>query len=382
MLGIPIGGSPVDIYLLLICGIGGLMILSSRDAWKVVLIGTLILGTSLALLNQYGHGTRIFIRQGIPALFVYIGTWVLLEKTSPMLLLKAYRNVCFVAAVFGIIQFALSLRGIEILIKVPGRLDSLAYEPSHYAIAIGPMVYFASRDMLRTKNIFDIKGWTIVLSLLLTVSFTALAILVICGIMLASQKRGPIIAVGFLVAASYLYFYQELLPSVIQDRVSALNKVSVTDIDTGDMDNMSVVSPLSNWEVAIDSVVEKRRIFGNGFGGHYYAYFDYFRGFDFKFREYFGINAIAGHSLFIRSVSEFGILGFLGYIGWIFFGLSKARREDQVWWTLSAIYLFGRIIKLGGLFELGLPIFLLAPLVFYRIGKSNPRRRKMIPQLK
>ena len=358
------------------------MILTSRSAWKVVLIGTLILGTSYALLNQYGHGTRIFMRQGIPALFVYIGTWVLLEKTSPMLLLKAYRNVCFVAAVFGIIQFALSFQGIEILIKVPGRLDSLAYEPSHYAIAIGPMVYFTFRNMLRTKNIFDIKGWAIVFSLLLTVSLTALAILFVCGIMLASQKRGAVIATGFLIAAFYLYSYQELLPSGIQDRVAALNTVSVTDVNTGDADNMSVVSPISNWEVAIDSVIEKGRIFGNGFGGHYYAYFDYFRGFDFKFRQHFGINAIAGHSLFIRFVSEFGILGFLGYVGWIFFGLSKAHREDQIWWTLSAIYLFGRIIKLGGLFELGLPIFLLAPLVFYQIGKSNSQKRRIIPQLK
>ena len=134
--------------------------------------------------------------------------------------------------------------------------------------------------------------------------------------------------------------------------------------------------------MAIDSIIEKGRIFGNGFGGHYYAYFDYFRGFDFKFREHFGTNAIAGHSLFIRFVSEFGVPGLIGYVVWIFFGLSKARREDQIWWTLSAIYLFGRILKLGGLFELGLPIFLLAPLVFYQTGNSKSRKRRMIPQSK
>lgn len=369
-----IGGSIVDVYLLLLSGFGLLQIGRSKIALRVVGVFICILGSSLLLLAVYGHGMDIFLRQGIPALFIYTGLSVLIEKTTADALVGAYRSISFYTALFGILQFILSIGGVAILMKTPMRLDSLAYEASHYAIAMGPAVYLSLKEMVQKRSLIGFRAWVTIVALVLTISMTSVIVLSCCGMLLAAQKRGLIIGLFLFGILFYLNFHRELLPWEIHRRIIAIERAGEIGSDLGQIYNLSVLSPLSNWEVAEDSV-KMGRIFGNGLGGHFYAYMDHFRETAYSLRARFGTNAIGGHSLLIRAISEFGVVGLAVYFRWVFLGLSRVRDEHRIWWTLSAIYLIGRAIKLGGFFELGLPIFILAPFIFDRL----PRRPRLRP---
>jgi hypothetical protein len=370
-----VGGTVVDAYLILLAGYGLFHITGSRIAFRVGGVLVAILMASFILLVIHGHGLRIFIWHGLPAVCIYTGISVIIEKTTSKALVAAYRNTCYWTALFGILQFILSGAGVMILMKVPLRLDSLAYEASHYAIAIGPAVFLSLKEKIKSGSPLGLRGWVIISALCLTVSITAFIIIVCCGFMLVTQKRGSICVLVLSGVLFYLYCNQDMLPRNIRMRIDAVKSFTEGEGELDDVRNLSLVSPLSNWMVAMDSL-ERGRLFGNGLGGHYYAYMDYFEGSLFSERKMFGINSVGGHSFLIRSISEFGLVGLAVYCGWVFIGFTKASTGERIWWTLSAVFLLGRAIKLGGLFDMGTPIFLLAPFIFDRV-QVKPRSRPL-----
>jgi len=366
----------VDVFQMGLAAYGLMFVGRSRMAGKVALVWLAILLSSLALLQIYGYSFDILAKQGIPAACVYVGYCCLLERTTPISLLKAYKKVCFYAALFGLVQYALSMVGIPILMGTPGRLDSLAYEPSHYAIAVAPAAYLCVRGLIRSGKKMNYTTLVIIGSLLLTVSLTAFIIMLVCSIIFVFQKQGAIIAISAMTLAFYFYTHREYLPETVRDRIEATEQSMEKENTIDSTSNLTILSPLTNWKVAMDTM-EKGRILGNGLGGHRDAYLNYYKGSAFSMRDRFETNSIGGHCLFIRSVSEFGLLGMVVYVWWLFKGLASAAKGSQIWWTLSAVYMVGRSIKLAGFFELGLPIFILAPLIFYRKYPVPVRKRRL-----
>lgn len=375
--GLPILGSIVDVYQVGLAGVGFLLLGESARPFQILMGWVVVLALSGVLLSLYGYDLGVLAKQGLVAALVYTGFAFLVAKTTSGQLIKAYFNVCFLAAVFGLFQFVLSLGGVAILMKVPGRLDSLAYEPSHYAIAIGPACYLALRALWSERKWFKPRELTILASMLCTVSLTAAMILLASALIIGARQRGPWLALGTILVAFGLYANQELLPEEIQERISAIEGEEATEArGVADITNLSLFSILSNWEVAVDTL-KQGRVLGNGFGGHADAYTAHYGDQMLLLDDRFGFNLIAGHSLFIRVFSEMGLLGLLLYLFWIWKGLRWANEPRRLWWTLSAIYLIGRIFKLGGYFEVGMPIFIVAPLVYYGWKDVEPARRRI-----
>lgn len=372
-LGINVSGSRVDLLQWALVIYGFLQIGRAEIAPKVAIFLIALLSTSFLTLTYFEYEINILQKQGIPAVFIFTGICSALERVSMRELLKAYKQVCFYAALFGLVQILLDLGGISLLIKTSGRLDSFSEEPSYYAIATGPALYLMIREKVKTSNLWLMKTGVIVLAFLLTLSVTGLVILIVIAVLLGSQKRGPIYSFLMLGLLFALYVNQDLLPNIVQQKIAALSDSKFGEIASAGATNLSVLSPISNWEVAKDTILSGR-LLGNGFGGHQSAYYEYFEGSTFSFNARFGINSIGGHSLFIRSVSEFGLFGLFIYAILILRGFFNAQKSIHIWTTLLAIFLVGRVVKLGGYFELGLPLFVLAPLVFNRWAPGGRRR--------
>ena len=372
-LGIDIAGSRLNLLQFLVAFYGHNHIHRARIAPKVLASLVAILLVSYWLHTIHGTETSIFFKQGIPMILIFTGVCSVIERIGDQnILIAAYRHVCFVASLFGLIQYALSLVGYSLLMKVDGRLDSFSQEPSYFAIAIAPAFYFAIRDFVQSNGKVYIGAFVLGLAFLLTLSVTATVLTGMIATILVFQKRGAILGLGILASLFYIYVNQDLLPQGVQSKVAALEAASDYEVADGEITNLSVLSPAANWEVALNTI-QNGRLLGNGFGGHREAHDDYYVGSAYLELARYGTNSIGGHSLFIRTVSEFGLLGLCIYIGVFLKGLLLAKNSSRIWWLILSIILAGRAIKHAGTFDVGLPIFILAPIVF-----STVRDRRLL----
>lgn len=364
-------GSIFDVYQLGLAAIGIFQIRSLQKLTPILasIVGLLVLG--VLLLTTYGYPYDILLKQGLAIFFIYLGYGSLLLKVKPTKMLKAYKKVVLVMAVFGIAQWVLSLGGVMIFMKVAGRLDSLAYEPSHYAVAIAPAVFLALWSLVRKRHWRDWKSWIVLISMSLTVSLTSVVIIFVCVAMITFNKNGIWAALVVAGVMAGLLSNPRHLPDEIASRIEASEAYGETGSELDKQTNSSVLSAASNWEVATITM-ERGRILGNGFGGHSHAYYEILGNTSFINHYRFGMNAISGHSLLIRCVSEFGILGIAFYILWMIRGIKSVVTERQIWWALSTVYLVARMFKIGGFMDYGMPIYIMAPMVYY--GGTQVRR--------
>lgn len=380
--GVVVGGSVVDLYLIAISAYGLLIGLANPFVMRIGLCWAGLLALSAMLLSVFGYEMDILVNQGLPAAFIFMGIGGLLGFTNSASLLRAYRRVCLGAACFGILQFVASLGGLRLLMKESGRLDSLTYEPSHYAIVIAPAVFLALREMILSRRFVNWGSWVLLVSLGLTFSVTGLILLVVCSVLTLFRRSGYIAIIAMTILFFSYRSIEAYLPDEIRKRIGDFSEAVEGDGASYEATNLSVLSPLTNWEVAGDGFA-RGRILGKGIGGHYHAYHEYYGLTSFADDYRFGTNAISGHSLFIRSFSEFGLLGLAAYLGLVFLGLREASRDLRPWLILLAIHLIGRMIKLGGFMEIGLPLFILAPFAFNQVfattAKASTRRRRARP---
>ncbi len=372
--GLPMGGTYVDLFQLVVASYGLVFYMNLRRLWVLVgvLAGVVVVSMGLFATYDYPISTQ-FIRQAGAVSFIYVGIGSLLLRCSPGKLVTAYVNVCFFAALFGLIQFALSTRGINFLLKVPMRLDSVTFEPSHYAVAIAPCIYYCLRywDRPGVKE----RAVVILTSLALTVSATAIGVFAI-SFSLAFFKRRGIAAVLLLTAVSPLLiaFADDVLPDVILSRFIYLKEIVERGSDSWDTENLTVLSYSTNFDVMKETIREGR-IFGNGFCGHAIAYRRQYDHTTFSRHTWYGINAPGAHCLAIRIVSEFGIPGAIIMV--ILITKVVSNRRPDIWGMFLVVAIMARAIKIGSWIDYGLPVFLLA--VFYLGGQAAIRRPKPIP---
>ncbi len=172
----------IDIYLILI-SILGLCFIKKINKKLIIIFTSIIfiLFVSFIVLNLYNYSIENLIRQGIGICLVYLGLGSLLTRIDKVILIRAYMNISLFVALIGILQWLLSYFAImDILIKVPGQMDSIFYEPSHYAIALAPALFLLSRSFFLNMSLkIFIKTSLIVFSYLITFSLAAYLILLV-----------------------------------------------------------------------------------------------------------------------------------------------------------------------------------------------------------
>jgi hypothetical protein len=375
-LGFDIGSSRVNGLQVLLALYGLYHFTRVRMAPKVGAVVIALLFFGYAVHTILGSDTEIFFKQGIPAILIFPGICAVIELVGDkQILITAYRRVCFAAALFGLVQLLLSAAGLFVLIKTPGRLDSFAQEPSYFAIAVGPAVFLALRDFVTAPKRDTIQLLVLLSAFLLTLSLTATVISIVIAVVFFFNKRSYLYSAMALGLLFYAYTNQQIIPLTLQSKIADLSAARGARVADGEILNFSVLSPASNWEVAKETL-KSGRLLGNGFGGHREAYGAYYDDSVYATLGRYHANSIGGHSLFIRTVSEFGIIGLFIYIGLTLKGLSLSNNPSKVLWTILAFILVGRVIKHAGVFDLGLPIFLLAPIIFYAAKPGQKKRRR------
>lgn len=369
--GITLGGGEVDAYQLVVAASGFVLFFDPKRLFGLIAVIALVFGFSSFLMYSTGDAlSQLFLRQAAAVFFIYVGLGAILMNCSRERLIAAYVQVCFIAAILGLLQLGLSFAGINILIKVPLRLDSLAGEPSHYAVAIAPCVYYC---LTHLTTLWDKQvAAVIVLSLLLTVSATAVAVLALAISVAFYSRRGILTVLALLLFGPLLLTIPpEVFPEVIASRITSMQRWANTSGESWESNNLTVLSFSTNLDVAL-STISDGRLFGNGFCGHASAYHRRFEGTEFVNHRRYGINAPAAHCLTIRIVSEFGILGilFLAVVVW-----KAVRMNGTIWHMFLLFALAGRSLKLGSWIDYGFPMFLMAAwyLANRPVGKAAPQ---------
>jgi hypothetical protein len=365
---ISIQGSQVDIFQLLVAAYGLLIWRPEIQNWIGYAAVFAVWNAAVLLINDFPMST--FIKQTAAASFIYVGIASVVASVPPVKLWHCYLRVCTWCAAFGLVQIALSAAGFHFLIKVPMRLDSLTYEPSHYVVAVGPaLFYYISRFRLASE-------WRslalLLLSVVATLSATGLALLGICALLTFYRKSGVlIIAVAIIVwmvtpPLSELNFTELGMPETIESRLTSMQEYLQSEEDSGVSDNLTVLSFTTNYEVAM-STFKEGRCWGNGFCGHASAYHEHFLGDPFMSHERYGINSIPAHCLGIRIISEFGLFGIMLFAWLVSKPVTGGFHPRRIWASAFLIAFLLRCVKLGSLVDYGFPLFVVAAVIYSHV---------------
>lgn len=327
--------------------------------WKIYgyLLGSSLLSIAIAKMQFDG-----FIKQFIPILIIYSVNFYLVGKHDWRRMFQLYVKIAFFTAIFGIVQVLLSFGGIDILIKESQRLDSVAYEPSHYASIIVPAIVFTFFHYSQYKLYFLVM----IVALFLTFNLTGyLAFLVVVSIAYVN----PIYIVISLPILYYVVFY--VLAGFNKNFSDRINETLA--VFSGNMNvitntintNGTTVSLYSNLMVA-DNNLKNYNIFGSGLGGHEETYYRFYSNSIFRLNYYYGLNAPSGHALTIRVFSEFGIVGLLVYVYMLLKRIILMDRGIFRSISLACLsHFICKTFKLGGYIDYGTPFFLAMLFVNY-----------------
>lgn len=308
-----------------------------------------------------------FIKTLAPIIIIYYTSFWVIKKNDQKInkIFNLYVQFAYYSALLGLIQFILSLIGINILEnKVLGRIDSIAYEPSHYAAIILPAVIFTSLQFNKYKS----KALILLMALAGTISLSAYVVLLITLSIYYSNKYSLIFIIPlFFISFQYLSGFNENFFARVDDTKNILNGSSkLTDV------NLTVLSFGTNLEVAMHSI-KKNPIWGSGLGGHKNIYDSYYKNSLFKFHSNYGINDISAHSLLIRIFSEFGLVGIILYLIFFFkFYIKRSKNKIHHLIYLACLsHFLMKCFKLGAYIDYGTPFFMSIIIVNYLVFKSK-----------
>lgn len=271
-----------------------------------------------------------------------------------------YLTCSFYVALYGLGEEFLQLAGFnqyfDNVKRVTGgfyRVYSIMGEPYFLAVALIPAVYFYLNKMIGVKKFRDqkeiIRFGVITLCYLFTFSSAGFIGLAIMLALLAYNHK-------FFTVTSSKFFIMLLFVGILGPSLN-LKELSITEIRVRIMDsfkafgssstldkdqiaklNSSTFALYSNYLIAQKSFDENPLI-GSGLGSHESTYNEYFESlFGKKFLEMYGMfNAKDGNSLFIRMMSETGIIGLVMLFYFVFKhfrGRKYLRTEELCYYTI------------------------------------------------
>jgi hypothetical protein len=306
---------------------------------------------SIVALNLPADG---FLKQILPIIIIVSVCFTVLTKSNIHQIFLLYVDITVLTAIFGIVQVILSFNGIQFMIKEPGRLDSIAYEPSHYAAILMPALVYT---YLNIKEYF-ISFLIMLAALLLTFNLTCYIVFLA---VFTFATFNPIYVLITVPLAYYLSFY--VLPNFSANFYHRFNDTYSTLSGQKDVFgsttyiNTTTLSFYSNFEAAKYSL-SKNPLIGSGLGGHEEMYYRRFANTAFQYNFDYGVNAKSGHSLSIRILSELGLVGFILYLYMIIKNLIFVRKGLYYAISLSCVsHFLCKTFKLGGYIDYGTPFF-------------------------
>lgn len=214
------------------------------------------------------------------------------------------------------------------------------------------------------------------LALILTYNLTGyLSFLLVIGF----AYINPIYIIISIPALYYLVFH--VFSNLNENFSTRINEtIAVFQGDTKVLNskvaaNGTTVSLYSNLMVA-ENNVKQNFLTGAGLGGHDETYYRFYKNSLFRLNYFFGINSQSAHSLTIRILSEFGLLGFVLYI--VTLVKSLVFLDKGIYRSISFACLghfLCKTFKLGGYIDYGTPFFFAMLLINFANYKLSTNRQ-------
>lgn len=308
-------------------------------------------------------------------------------------LFEVYLKWAYWSAVIGLFQLASFLVGFRygydfgwILNKwgvIPGgllgiRINSIFPEPSQLAIVLAPAAYVGLYNLLhKTSFVLNkVKSFAILLAIILSASSTGYIGILLAFLLASNSIRLRYIIFGLLISViTFNIFYSNV--SEFKTRVDAAVALWVyQDFDIENTNTSSFVL-YNNYHITMSSF-SRHPIFGTGLGSHEVSYDKYsYTNNMVAFKEGFSFNKSDANSMFLRLLSETGLIGvgffilvlIRGYVGQQKqFELENYRIVSKGLLVIIILYL----LRQGNYFLNGFPLFV----IMYYFNKVNYRKDK------
>lgn len=256
------------------------------------------------------------------------------------------------------------------------RINSIYPEPSQFALVHAPLLFVACLNLIRGKkeNPFYFPIWQSLIAIFTYfLTFSSLGYVVFfVYIILYIINMGLVRYILFIAPLFIGIFYivYKNVPDFAERLDDSISIFETEDFTIADTHGSSIVL-FDNYKVAFSNF-KKNPLFGTGLGSHKLA-FDKFS--VTKHLKQYGLdrNSADANSMFLRIMSETGLLGLFLTIYFIFkFFISKASSPKPEYWIISSAILGLMILQLfrqGHYFINGFPFFVL--LYFYNHKKAT-----------
>jgi len=291
-------------------------------------------------------------KQIIPTAVIFLVTYdFFIRSGSYVRLFTIYITISYYTAVFGLIQLAVKFfLGINLMTNYYSLfIDSIAYEPSHYAALILPACVYSLFNYRKDK----LRSTIILLAMIGTFSVTSYVVMAVAIVLVFLKPVYLLIVVPLLY---YLYFYVFLSFEKFTYRQSGFDMYfehqNLMKVKSG-----TTLSFLSNVEVARYTITESP-LMGSGMGGHEEMYYKFYSNHPFRMHYLFGLNALSAHSLIIRVFSEFGLAGGMLYLWFLMRNLILRGEGYHRMISIACLtHFLCKFLKLSGYFDYGTPFF-------------------------
>lgn len=295
----------------------------------------------------YGTGGFTMHKQVIGVTFSSVAFYAYFayNNFNVKLIFSHYLNLSYIVAIMGLFDEMFHLVGIHLtLVKGTSiglyRVYSIMAEPYYLAVILTPALFyyinlFIGDKIIRNRAIFR---RLVVITICYVLTFSTIgfmAIAIICVFILYNKgffslKKGKVVflpiivfvlAIGFLAAKDSVNVFKEK----IEDTYIAFTERNF-DYEFVSNLNSSTFALYTNYAIAEYSFI-RNPISGSGLGSHQINYDLMFsQYFDEIFLETFGsLNRTDANSLFLRLMSEMGIVGLLLLFVFLFKFLLKRR---------------------------------------------------------
>lgn len=337
-----------------------------------ILIPLLVTGILNVFLdnNTFNNLFKIFVNIAVNIIFYrYVIEYYDYDVNK---IIKIYLKWAYIVSILGLVQLLSYRLGIKFLYDwrtilplnkwgvVEGglglRINSTFTEPSYYGSSMAPAFFIAFYDFVFKRELFLSRNRAIVILIAYVLTFSSLAFVgVFVTVVLIALNFGVIRY--FIIAiplAFLLYFGAYNYAKEFRVRVDGLTALFFDNVLEGELSGtmskgvrMQKVSKVlmkihgssfvlyNNLHVATENF-KQNPVFGSGLGSHEIAFkthnLNYLLGGIYEF------NAPDANSMFLRTLSELGLMGIIFIFIFIFkFFVSKnlGSEEDERYWIIS-----------------------------------------------
>jgi len=304
----------------------------------------LLLSGSISILLGSNHLINL-LSQFFGIFFIslyYYNFYKMFEDDLPKIL-DDYVYLCFILVVIGLpLYFYNIFHG-----RFGEGFHSILSERTNYGALVLPAFFYSFKNKKFPKYVYRL----ILLSILLTGSSIVLLGLGV-AVLLMPKKINIGKLFGLLIIVSFLFFalynFYDNFRLRIDDTTKGLVQKDLSGV------NLSTYAILSNLYITSKSF-EENPLLGSGLGSHELSHDKYIAEIDgiSDFENYINLNSKDANSLFLRVLSEMGVLGIIGVFLFIRIFYTRNQMDENLNFISKAIliYFFCKLFRLGHYFS-------------------------------